>query len=162
MNQKVATKKGAAKKTTPIHPKLRKKTNIHPALRTVLVYLGPSALVRIITALVGVAWLGGLIQLVLYFFCGYSAGNEYYVQNKAMYPRGRPTEQLRNGAAAGMTLGILLTIILVILLLIAGSTVVGVPFVAGGSAMVFWAPFDILSGLFLGAWGGSMSAKVRK
>lgn len=162
MNQRNAAKKGVAKKKILQQQRSKKKSNIHPALRMVLIYLGPSALMRIITALAGLAWLGGLLQLVLYFFCGYSAGNEYYVQNKLIYPKGRPNEQLRSGAAAGITLGILLTVILVILLLIAGTAVVGLPFAAGGTVMVFWAPFDILAGLFLGALGGKVSAKVRK
>lgn len=131
-----------------------------PALRATLIFLGPSALIRILSALVGFAWIGGLIQLILYFFCGYTAGKWYYETIRRLYPRGRPTESLRKGAAAGMALGVLLTVILVLLILIAGVTVVSLPFLAGGAVILCWVPFDILVGLFLGALGGRISANI--
>lgn len=131
-----------------------------PALRATLVYLGPSALVRILTTLLGLAWVGGLIQLFLYAFCGYTAGKWYYETIRRLYPRGKPAESLRKGAAAGIALGALLTVILAILALIAGVAVVGLPFLAGGAVMFCWVPFDILAGLFLGALGGKISTNI--
>ncbi len=137
-----------------------KRPPMDPALRATLIFLGPSALIRILSALLGYAWVGGLIQLFLYIFCGYTAGKWYYETIRRIYPQGRPTESLRKGAAAGIALGILLTVILVILIMIAGVTVASLPFLAEGAVLLCWVPFDILAGLFLGALGGKISAKI--
>jgi len=130
-----------------------------PALRAALILLFPSVLIRIITAYLGLSWLGIFLQLIIYVVCGYMAATAYYESIRKIYPRGRPTESVRSGAKSGITLGILLSILLVLIMMIAGWLVpVSLLGLAGGVTFVFLVPVDIIGGLFLGALGGRISA----
>lgn len=144
--------------------KQRRKKNIFrmdPALRAALILLFPSVLIRIITAYLGVSWLGMFLQLIIYLVCGYMAAAAYYESIRKMYPRGRPAESVRSGAKSGITLGILLSVLLVIIMVIVGWLVpISLLGFAGGVTFVFLVPVDILGGLFLGALGGKMFTSV--
>lgn len=151
------------KKTLPSQNKKKNTLRLDPALRAALIWLLPSLFLRITTTAIGYSWVGVLLQLVIYIVCGYMAASAYYESIRRNYPKGRPTESVRSGAKSGITLGILLSVLLILSMFIFVWLIpAGFLGIAGEITLVWLIPVDVLSGLFLGALGGKLSAVNRR
>ena len=154
MNKKQVRKKTAGRQGT---------SRMDPALRAALIWLLPSILIRVVTGIIGLPWVAWVLQILFYVLCGYMAASGYYETVRRIYPKGKPTEQLRSGAKAGITLGILLSVSLVILILLAVWLAPVLMISAPAQIFfVFLIPVDILGGLFLGALGGKLFKSARR
>ncbi len=143
--------------------KKKKISRLDPALRTALIMLFPSLLVRIVASIFKYSWVGILLQVVMYILCGYMAAEAYFETIRREFPRGRSKESVRYGAKSGITLGILLSGLIVLLIfLFQWLAPIASQAIGGQVAIVFLIPLDLFLGLFLGALGGKMSASTRR
>ena len=135
--------------------KRRQGIRLDPALKSALIWLLPTLVMRLVTSSFALIWWQIILQLLFYVFCGIIAGRWYHESVKRQFPQGKPVEAQRSGAKAGLTLAILLNVALVIIyLIIFWLFPIGLFGLVGSVFVVIAIPLDLIAGLFLGAFGG--------
>ena len=141
---------------------LRVKHNRKPPipLRVLLILIIPLSIVHLINGVFLSSFYSffSVLFLIIYFIAGYIGGNHWFADHPK-YRHGAKPQAVREGAACGLTLGVMNFLLLVIFVIVFGFVSSGLSMIFGGVNVILCAPGEIVSSLILGAFGGWISER---
>jgi hypothetical protein len=134
-----------------------RKQGMHPALKAALIMIIPIILVQVLNAFVFNILSIYLypIQLICYLVGGILAARFFADSLHFVRPRNLRDQPVKNGAIAGLTLGIVNLAFQILFMVVLNLVSFGLS-IFGSVTYVICAPLDILLALLLGALGGKL------
>jgi hypothetical protein len=130
-------------------------------LRVALILVWPVLIIQILNVIFFLSPYGwfSLGLLLVYFVAGLIGGNLWFADRPRLVHNAKP-RTVQEGAACGITIGIISFLIMLVIFLLVGAVTYTVGWLFGGVSVIFCAPSDIIVSLVLGAFGGWVSEKT--
>ena len=141
--------------------KVRKNRKTPIPLRVLAVFIIPLVVIHLINGVFLSSFYSVLSLLFLAIYClaGY-LGGKYRFEDHIKNVRGAPAGAMKEGAACGLTLGVVNVILLILIVVIFGFVSSGITALFGGISAIICAPGEIFSSLILGGFGGWISERT--
>jgi hypothetical protein len=155
-----ATKGKYSQQLGRAHRGVKKKGPI--PLRVLAVLALPLIITHVINALLFSAFYSivSLVFIILYIIAGYIGGN-YWFADHPKFPRKAKPRAVQEGAACGLTLGVINLIIMFISVVFFSIVSLGTGAIFASLTFLFCLPTEIGSSLIMGALGGWLSERSR-